>query len=31
VLNHFDVLMDFGLRMLAGAAHEDLRKRGRNR
>jgi hypothetical protein len=31
LLNHFDVLMDFGLRMLAGAAHEDLRKRGHNR
>ncbi len=29
LLKHFDVLMDIGLRMLASAAHEDLRKRKR--
>ena len=29
LLKHFDLLLDIGLRMLASAAHEDLRKRKR--
>jgi hypothetical protein len=27
-VKHFDLLMEIGLRMLAGAAHENIRKRG---